>query len=137
MKIDINQIPVEGLTIKEGFSAGQLELETDTVKFRGQIKAEAQISRITNAVTVGLVLNASMLVICSRCLDEFNTDVKRSLRISYPADQSEPVIDLDPEIREEIILDYPIKPLCKPDCKGLCVKCGDNLNEGICKCRNL
>lgn len=35
---------------------------------------------------------------------------------------------------EEFVLALPVKPLCKPECKGLCSMCGKNLNEGSCSC---
>jgi uncharacterized protein len=41
-------------------------------------------------------------------------------------------IDLEPLVREYMLLEIPISPLCKPDCKGLCPICGGNLNEEIC-----
>jgi uncharacterized protein len=54
--------------------------------------------------------------------------------LHYPLDSSTTFIDLNPDIREEVILDYPIKPLCSLLCKGLCLKCGNNKNEGGCNC---
>ena len=41
-------------------------------------------------------------------------------------------IDLQPLVREFALLEFPLKPLCKPDCKGLCIVCGQNLNERDC-----
>jgi uncharacterized protein len=41
-------------------------------------------------------------------------------------------IDLEPLIREYALLEVPINPLCKPDCKGLCITCGENRNEVDC-----
>jgi len=135
VKIDINRIPLEGLTLEEEVNPSALDLETDTVKFsRALIKIRAEVSKITNAVTVNLSLSGSILLNCSRCLKEFNVALKKILRLNYQVDKSEPIIDLDQDIKEEIILDYPIKPLCNPDCKGLCPKCGKNLNEGGCSC---
>jgi uncharacterized protein len=92
------------------------------------------VSRITNAVTVDVTMNAPIEACCSRCLNDFEIYFKKNIELNYPVDNLEPFIDLDPDIREEIILDYPLKPLCKPDCKGLCPKCGKNLNEGGCSC---
>ena len=43
-------------------------------------------------------------------------------------------LDLDELIRADILLELPTKFLCSPDCKGLCPKCGRNLNEGPCGC---
>ena len=169
MKIDINKIPLEGLTLEGEVNPSVLDVETDTVKFSEPIKIRAEVSKITNAVTVNLSLGGSIHLNCSRCLREFNVALKKVLRLNYQVDKTEPVIDtstssfdklrtnpeqtkcvegslsvngersrtidLDQDIREEIILDYPIKPLCNPDCKGLCPKCGKNLNEGGCNCK--
>ncbi len=45
-----------------------------------------------------------------------------------------PFLDLEAFLWEEFFLALPMKPLCRPDCKGLCPKCGKNLNEGPCAC---
>ena len=134
MKININQIPLEGLIIDEEITAKALDVETDTVKLRGPIMLEAEISKITNAVTVKLSLSAKLSLVCGRCLNEFEIDLKKKLQLNYPVGKGDLVIDLGPDIRQEIILDYPLKPLCRPECKGLCHKCGKNLNEGGCSC---
>jgi uncharacterized protein len=134
MKININKIPLEGIVLDEEIATRALDLETDIVKFNGPIKIRAQVSKITNAVTVNLSLNGSLRLICSRCLNDFEISLNKNLRLNYLASKSEPVIDLDPDIRQEIILDYPMKPLCKPNCQGLCPKCGKNMNEGECNC---
>jgi uncharacterized protein len=41
-------------------------------------------------------------------------------------------IDLDDLVREFALLEFPIKPLCREDCQGLCMECGQNLNEKDC-----
>jgi len=43
-------------------------------------------------------------------------------------------IDLTRALREQILLSIPPSPLCSEDCKGLCPKCGKDLNEGECGC---
>lgn len=43
-------------------------------------------------------------------------------------------LDLAPMLREHVILSAPMQPLCSEDCKGLCVQCGKDLNEGSCQC---
>ncbi|HEX8821428.1 MAG TPA: DUF177 domain-containing protein [Archangium sp.] len=44
------------------------------------------------------------------------------------------VIDLEPIVREQVLLSLPMSALCREDCRGLCVKCGQNLNEKQCGC---
>jgi uncharacterized protein len=134
MKIRIAQITPEGVDLEESVAASRLDLETDTVKFRSPIDIRARASRITNAVSVEVSLSGLMSLVCSRCLNEFEVELKKKLKLNYPVDKSQQVINLGPDIREEIILDYPIQPLCSSDCKGLCPKCGKNLNEGGCSC---
>ena len=43
-------------------------------------------------------------------------------------------IDLEPMARDLIALELPANPLCRPDCKGLCSRCGADLNDGPCAC---
>jgi uncharacterized protein len=43
-------------------------------------------------------------------------------------------IDLDPLVREQVLLALPMHAVCRDDCKGLCGQCGKNLNEGQCGC---
>lgn len=120
--------------MREDISAIELDLETELVKFRKLVNIKAGVHKITNAVTVDLTLSAYPVMNCVRCLYEFEAFLKKNARLNYQVDNFNPVIDLNPDIREEIILDYPIRPLCTPGCKGLCLECGKNLNEGKCNC---
>jgi uncharacterized protein len=43
-------------------------------------------------------------------------------------------VDLEPLARESLILDLPLAPLCRDDCRGLCPTCGADLNQGDCDC---
>ena len=43
-------------------------------------------------------------------------------------------LELAPMLREQLILVSPMHPLCREDCRGLCVRCGKDLNEGPCGC---
>lgn len=135
MKIDVNQIPSEGLTLIEEATSLGLDLETGAIKFRSPIRITANVSKVSDVVRVNVTWDALMHTSCSRCLNEFEIDFKKNnIELNYPVDRSQPLIELNTDIRDEIILDYPVKPLCKPDCKGLCLKCGKNLNEGKCSC---
>jgi uncharacterized protein len=134
MKINVTQIPSEGVVLQETIPYSELDLETEVVKFSGPLKVKARVTRITNALTVDLSIVGLMAMTCSRCLVEFTVDFKKDLRLSYPVNKEELYIELNQDIREEILLDYPIKPLCTPGCRGLCPLCGKNKNEGGCSC---
>ena len=42
------------------------------------------------------------------------------------------LLDLNPLVREYFLLDFPLQPICRPDCRGLCPECGADLNETAC-----
>jgi len=134
VKIFINQVLLEGLLLEEEIKPVELDLETELIKFRSNLKVRAFVSRAINAIIVELDMQALLSAPCSRCLAEFQWQFNKNTRMSYTFDSDTTFIDLNPDIREEVMLDYPIKPLCGPECKGLCVKCGKNKNEGGCNC---
>jgi uncharacterized protein len=92
---------------------------------------------------------------CSRCLEPFAwlVDAAFDLRF-HPKEQNagegereieeddlstsfyeNQTIDLGQMMREQFYLSLPMKPLCRPDCRGLCPSCGTNLNREACDCR--
>ena len=85
-------------------------------------------------ITRGSV-SADIAFVCVRCAEFFSTTVKEPafLRVVELPDKTE-CVDLTDDIRESIILAFPLNPLCSADCKGLCRQCGTNLNKRTCDC---
>ncbi len=90
-------------------------------------------------------LTVKYKTVCSRCLKELERDMVLDLK--YPIAESlenmdndeyiipeNGLIDLVELVRENIILNLPISHICQDDCKGLCSKCGADLNLGDCGC---
>jgi len=134
VKIEVRAIPPEGLALREEISPKKLELETETVSFKTPLTVEAFARRAGDTVIVKLNVRGLMSALCARCLTDFDINIDKELDLSYQIDKTTRSIELDSDIREEIIVDYPIKALCRVTCKGLCTKCGKNLNEGGCSC---
>jgi uncharacterized protein len=44
-------------------------------------------------------------------------------------------LDLQPLVHDHVLLAFPIQPLCRPECAGLCQVCGENHNEVQCACQ--
>ncbi|MGE5308255.1 MAG: YceD family protein [Deltaproteobacteria bacterium] len=136
MKINLDRLAPEPSVIEEEIAAKDLGLEdVPEIELREPIDAKAVVTRITNAVHVKLELRGKFELTCSRCANAFVKDIDKKMDLDYAVEPGQHELDLDPEIREELILGIPIKNLCKPDCKGLCIRCGENLNEGRCKCK--
>ena len=134
MKIKISQIASDGLRLEEEIDPKTLDVETNEFTYAGPLRIEGTLYKITNAVSVELILHATINMQCSRCLAISKVNIEKKVVLNYQVENADQFIDLGPDIREELILGYPIKPLCKPECKGLCPRCGKNLNEGGCSC---
>lgn len=91
-------------------------------------------------------LHSNLDIICVRCLKDAKVPAELQLDdlYYYPAEAApegessigeDGFIDLAPLLRELAVLEIPIKPICKEDCLGLCVECGQDLNEGSCDCK--
>lgn len=107
------------------------------------VTGSARITRTAQGLLVQVKLQASSVTECSRCLNpavqtlapeftELYAFTRNSVTDSGLLLPENHQIDLTPLVREYMLLDIPISPLCKPDCKGLCPVCGNNLNEYQC-----
>ncbi|NPA51453.1 MAG: DUF177 domain-containing protein [Aquificae bacterium] len=100
---------------------------------------------------VSLDINSDIQVECSRCLEPFNMDLvgsssvvlskkrkntqelkEKDLNVEYL--ENEEQFNVNNLVREEIIVQTPMKPLCSENCKGICQVCGNNKNENPCNC---
>ena len=100
-------------------------------------------------------MQAELWLPCSRCLDRYKHNVKMSIQeeflprvavstgapLTVPAEgegafiiDPRHALDLQEAVRQYVISDLPMKPLCSADCHGLCLVCGTNKNEFACSC---
>lgn len=129
----------------------ECELETDNLDFpsvraypskphaEGRIYNEAGILRLEGTLT------AEMICVCDRCGEEFESlkEMPLDATIVEENPEDDPALftlegnelDLSALLSTCFILDMETKFLCREDCKGLCPKCGKNLNRGPCGCR--
>jgi len=72
-------------------------------------------------------------LVCGRCLKLYQKPYCGHFDLGYPV-KGLFFLDVTDDIRQEILLSYPPTYLCSQDCRGLCPRCGKNLNEGECEC---
>lgn len=136
MRIDLSRLKQNTVeNFEESLPAGDLDLDTGGVKYKDNIKIFTQARKENMVLFTKTHFSAKAEFICSRCLKECSADIKKDFDIKYALDKAEQFIDLTQDIRGEIILDSPVKFLCKSDCLGLCPRCGQNLNEKKCECK--
>jgi uncharacterized protein len=138
-----------------------IEMGGQEIRFEGPFTGEAEIWNAGDRLLVRANLSGEATLACSRCLTEFTEpldvffeeefvegaaeDEERFADGEDDDDEEEESartisfytgdeIDLTDPLRENILLELPMKPLCDEECKGLCPTCGVNLNEEPCKC---
>ena len=65
---------------------------------------------------------------------EEDAEFDNTLATVIHLEAGKPILNLDELIRQQLVMNLPIQILCDPSCRGLCVHCGANLNQGDCGC---
>lgn len=152
MKINISDledrlgeaVPFEFVT-----NAQELDAQTETYSFEGDIIIKGEYVNTGRCYRFAGTISCTKSFVCDRCLElstlqqvhEFDEEFQRG---SEPAKNGEKtrivnyfsgdVIDLAPVMRDVLLSDQPLNNICNADCRGLCLKCGANLNHGDCGC---
>ena len=133
MKICVKEILKQGLNAERELDPSALGLETSQIHYPSGIKIKACLEKEKDIVYAKVFIKTKEKMTCSRCLEQFDSIFEKEEDFVYKT-SNEHCIDLTDDIKDIIILEYPIRQLCKADCKGLCQRCGANLNQGACRC---
>jgi uncharacterized protein len=158
MRLDLSHIRQAETSFLRQYEPSALTGEED--EFRVVAPASLRMTILKDHDRFHLVggVTTTLELACGRCLDPFALPVDATFDLRYlpqgaVAEQEEgeeeasveeddvsttfyrdEEIDLAALMREQFYLALPMKPLCRPDCKGLCPQCGLNLNQGTCRC---
>jgi uncharacterized protein len=131
MTIDVKSIPREGCTRQAAYDPLRMDMDRDDVRLREPFEVEAFVTVAERELVVNAQIRAPLSLTCARCLEEFPLVVTPRALLTYGVRPSDEV-DITEDVRQEVILAYPMVPLCRPTCKGLCSVCGQNLNVTAC-----
>jgi uncharacterized protein len=110
------------------------------------VRAELRAESVVEGILVTGRVEGQIVAICARCLTELPARVDLQVCELYTApgnefpEQEEAYevegtdIDLEQMLRDSMTLALPLHPVCSQDCKGICAKCGADLNGGPCDC---
>lgn len=152
MKLSLAQVPAEGLALAFTAEEALFRDAGEGVRPRGGIEVEGRAEHEGSGLHVTGTVRGRLGLTCSRCLAPFEVSVDGRFDVTYSKvvpveDEVElegreltvchlegDTVDLSELAREEVLLEVPMAPLCRPDCKGLCPRCGADLNQGPCDC---
>jgi len=157
--VKLDDIPEEGLKLSWEEEQGSLRdylsrLSPVDFDFEGPLRAEAKIQKVGKSYLILGNVETALRLRCARCLKEFSYPLSSSLDLTlHPlkSGSSGEEVELGEddmkssffeggEIRlsevacEQVFLEVPYQPLCREECKGLCPKCGQDLNLSPCNC---
>jgi len=135
MQVNVKRIPADGEQLRGVEPPTIMELDNDDVHFTRGIQYDFHAQIQENALLVVGRLRTPVTLRCSRCVKMFEFPVCVGQFVFHQELTGEDFVDLTQNIREDIILELPQRALCRPDCRGLCVECGQDLNEKACHCK--
>jgi uncharacterized protein len=162
MFLEIKELEAHPVDFNEKFAPGAIEF-TDEVRQIEPIATSGRADlveerhgkhEVVQDIRLKGKLSTRLELTCARCLEPVAHDVKRDFDLLYrplgvDAGKGELSVtgveadigyyqgdglELEDVVREQVLLSVPVKALCREDCKGLCSRCGQNLNEAQCSC---
>lgn len=150
MKILLSDITEDGLDTEFNET-----IETDVIRMLSPLKAKLRIDKVSSEILVNGSLSALVEMQCSRCLNNFTNKTDININVVYhPVEElkgedrheikddeldtgfyRDEQLDISELLKEQLILSLPMKPLCSESCRGICFRCGKNLNIDSCECR--
>lgn len=123
---------------------GDLGVELIGVPAGSEIDLDLRLESVMEGVLVSGTATVALTGECGRCLEPVNDTLTVALQelFAYPesttdetADDEETarmegdLLDLEPALRDAVVLALPLTPLCREDCSGLCAECGERLDD--------
>ena len=128
LKINLRHLEDEGIHLKGELPVAELELDVndDLIHTEKPLRYDLTVELLHDAVLATGSLTLPLDCECGRCLKKFKTELKLAgWAVHLPLEGEDKVsvendcVDLTPFVREDMLLDFPQHPLCRPDCAGL------------------
>jgi uncharacterized protein len=153
--INIKDLP-EDVSRQEFVAApNEFSMNYEGIKVIDDIHAYGDITKSNDQVIFRGEFSAPVKIVCSRCAEEFKKNLESELVFvltmvpeqefeQFEEDETEDFrfipegiqeYDFSEIIRDQIILNLEMKPLCSEECRGICPDCGKNLNHEDCSCK--
>jgi DUF177 domain-containing protein len=114
-----------------------LAVELASIPEGSEMALDVQLEGVAEGVLVTVTVQAPLAGECARCLEPVSSTIRVRFRELFGYEASEDggylldgdLLNLEPALRDALVLELPLAPLCADDCAGLCVECGVRLAE--------
>jgi uncharacterized protein len=152
--LQIRDIPEGNSRQRFQLPGEQFHLDYEGIESAGDLTVWGDVSRLKDQLIFRGHFSLPVRLMCARCAEQFERTIETELIfvLKFLPDQAEEILeegesedfyflpegtlefDYTDLIRERVILDVGLKPLCREECKGICPHCGTNLNIEECSC---
>jgi len=152
MFIDIDKLPKDGLKVSKDFEFLSIDLVEESAVLLEPVRTEVTVRKVGEEIFIKGRLTARLTFVCSRCLTPYEYPVDSCFDLIYLPEEADLVkdeldeddinrmfydnrqIDLKSVVLEQLNLTFSPKPLCSPNCEGICAVCGKLRRHGRCDC---
>src|SRR5581483_7340113 len=144
LKVELRSLEQEDLILEHREWAHSLGIDLTPDLSREPLEVYCELTKVGDLISAKGWVKGRMLLICGRCLKEFETPYKSFYEVHYQPQPKEvpedpegiltgavevvyfegDVLDIGDQIRQTILLSVPMRALCRDDCRGLCGGCG-------------
>ncbi len=151
MRIDVAALEI-GQVRRAAFDE-VVDSKTEDLAFDTPVRGDVEVDRTAQTLRLRGRLQTTAPLVCGRCLTQYRQDLAIAVEEEVlvggsaaprdgalrPEDFVVPlgpdlVLDVTEAVRQHLLLAVPMVPICRPECRGLCPRCGKNLNEQDCGC---
>lgn len=134
MKIFVKQIPETGMSIDQTVTSKDLDLPSELLFCVAPLAIHGEFEHVGDEVLARITVRGKYRLSCVKCLDEFEIEKTDRFNLVFDIEPGTECFDFTGDVRDELILAVSLNPVCRDNCKGLCLDCGVNLNSEKCKC---
>jgi uncharacterized protein len=140
----VDRVEVEGTAADVGLTQPEwreqvrgsfvVERAGERVSLRGSVQSRVHLECVRCLKEIDLQLEAPVVLYAERTGSTSRDEQDQLERDDYMLFHDGRRLDLRETVRELLLLELPISPVCREDCPGLCLKCGADLSLGPCSC---
>jgi uncharacterized protein len=137
IKFSISRVEKEPILLEGSEPAEFWALpEGDQFQPDGEVEYSLTVKAVSGSILVNGEISGKVTARCGRCLAPVELEiVNDTVELYYPKEEiTEEEFDITADIRDELLIELPMNPLCDEGCEGLCPVCGVNRNEKECSC---
>ena len=155
MRIEVEELTATAKPFEHTYGPEEVELDEEGARLISAAAVRGDASRKGERVRLRGEIKTEVELLCGRCAAPARAPLSVEFDASFVPREVEAAkdenvellaedlglgaydgdaVELDELVREQVLLALPLRHLCREDCKGLCQRCGADLNAGDCSC---